>query len=192
VFVPLQVVAAVGAALKPANDDRALAKIDIVPAKVAGLGYPEAVTVDQQAYQPIPVAMPFALERREELVDLDLGQVLAHPVGNVSLPATTRLTGRITIVFGWLQRQNFRGHYWPLERGLVALSIEPTSVVGAGDSFLGAMIWALTSGRTLDEAFRYGVAAGSAALLVPGTELCRHEDIERLVKEVELDVLAGR
>ena len=72
------------------------------------------------------------------------------------------------------------------------LPIEPTSVVGAGDSFLGAMIWALTSGRTLDEAFRYGVAAGSAALLVPGTELCRHEDIERLVKEVELDVLAGR
>jgi 6-phosphofructokinase 2 len=72
------------------------------------------------------------------------------------------------------------------------LPIEPKSVVGAGDSFLGAMIWALTSGQTLDEAFRYGVAAGSAALLVPGTELCRREDIEQLVKEVELDVLVGR
>jgi 6-phosphofructokinase 2 len=70
-----------------------------------------------------------------------------------------------------------------------ALPIEPKSVVGAGDSFLGAMIWALTSGHTLDEAFRYGVAAGSAALLMPGTELCRREDIERLVKHVELDVL---
>ncbi len=72
------------------------------------------------------------------------------------------------------------------------LPIEPKSVVGAGDSFLGAMIWGLTSGRTLDEAFRYGVAAGSAALLVPGTELSRRDDIERLVKEVELDVLLGR
>lgn len=70
-----------------------------------------------------------------------------------------------------------------------ALPIEPMSVVGAGDSFLGAMIWALTSGHALDEAFRYGVAAGSAALLVPGTELCRRADIERLVKHVELDVL---
>ena len=73
-----------------------------------------------------------------------------------------------------------------------ALPIEPKSVVGAGDSFLGAMIWALSSGRALNEAFRCGVAAGSAALLVPGTELCRREDIERLVQEVELDVLTGR
>jgi 6-phosphofructokinase 2 len=73
-----------------------------------------------------------------------------------------------------------------------ALPIEPKSVVGAGDSFLGAMIWALTSGHTLDEAFRYGVAAGSAALLMPGTELCRREDIERLVKHVELDVLLSK
>jgi 6-phosphofructokinase 2 len=73
-----------------------------------------------------------------------------------------------------------------------ALPIEPKSVVGAGDSFLGAMIWALTCGRALDEAFRYGVAAGSAALLVPGTELCKRDDIERLVEEVELDVLISK
>ena len=53
------------------------------------------------------------------------------------------------------------------------------------------MIWALTSGHALDEAFRYGVTAGSAALLVPGTELSRSEDIERLVQHVEIDVLAG-
>jgi 6-phosphofructokinase 2 len=70
-----------------------------------------------------------------------------------------------------------------------ALPIKPISVVGAGDSFLGAMIWALASGHTLDEAFRYGIAAGSAALLVPGTELSQRQDIERLVKDVVLDVL---
>jgi 6-phosphofructokinase 2 len=73
-----------------------------------------------------------------------------------------------------------------------ALPIKLISVVGAGDSFLGAMIWALASGHALDEAFRYGVAAGSAALLVPGTELSRREDIERLVQHVQIDVLAGR
>jgi 6-phosphofructokinase 2 len=70
-----------------------------------------------------------------------------------------------------------------------ALPIKLVSVVGAGDSFLGAMIWALASGHSLDEAFRYGVAAGSAALLVPGTELSQRQDIERLVKDVVLDVL---
>jgi 6-phosphofructokinase 2 len=66
------------------------------------------------------------------------------------------------------------------------LPITPVSVVGAGDSFLGAMIWSLASGHTVELAFRYGVAAGSAALLMHGTELCRREDAERLVDEVKL------
>ena len=70
-----------------------------------------------------------------------------------------------------------------------ALPIKPVSVVGAGDSFLGAMIWALASGQSMEDAFRYGVAGGSAALLMPGTELCRREDVERLVREVELQAL---
>jgi len=70
-----------------------------------------------------------------------------------------------------------------------ALPIKPVSVVGAGDSFLGAMIWSLASGHGMETALRYGVAAGSAALLLPGTELCRREDVERLVNDVELKVI---
>ena len=64
------------------------------------------------------------------------------------------------------------------------LAIRPASTVGAGDSFLGAMVWALTCGRGLTEAFCYGVAGGSAALLSSGTELCRRDDVERLLPEV--------
>jgi 6-phosphofructokinase 2 len=73
--------------------------------------------------------------------------------------------------------------------GAQALPIKPVSVVGAGDSFLGAMIWSLASGHALTTAFRYGMAAGSAALLEPGTELCRREDVERLLNNVELHVI---
>ena len=65
-----------------------------------------------------------------------------------------------------------------------ALPIEPVSTVGAGDSFLGAMVWALAAGQGLAEAFRYGVAAGSAALITPGTELCHRDDVERLHGQV--------
>jgi len=36
--------------------------------------------VDQQADQPIAVAMPVALERGQELVHFGLGQMLSHPV----------------------------------------------------------------------------------------------------------------
>jgi 6-phosphofructokinase 2 len=64
------------------------------------------------------------------------------------------------------------------------LPINPVSVSGAGDSFLGAMVWSLANGGGLATALRYGVAGGSAALLNPGTELCRPEDIHRLASEV--------
>jgi 6-phosphofructokinase 2 len=46
-----------------------------------------------------------------------------------------------------------------------ALPIKPASVVDARDTFLGAMIWTLASGRGIEDAFRYGIAAGSAAFL---------------------------
>ena len=65
------------------------------------------------------------------------------------------------------------------------MPIKPVSVVGAGDSFLGAMIWSLASGHALATAFRYEMAAGSAALLEPGTELCRRENVEHLLASVE-------
>ena len=41
-----------------------------------------------------------------------------------------------------------------------------------------------TRGRELAEVVRFGVAAGSAALLCPGTELCRRENTKRLYREL--------
>ena len=67
-----------------------------------------------------------------------------------------------------------------------ALAITPVSVVGTGDSFLGGLIWSLASGHPVETALRYAIAAGSAALLAPGTELCRREDVERLVNDVKV------
>jgi 6-phosphofructokinase 2 len=66
------------------------------------------------------------------------------------------------------------------------LPIKPASVVGAGDSFLAAMVLSLAKQDSLEIALKWGVAAGSAALLNPGTELCRSEDVQRLVPQVSL------
>lgn len=60
------------------------------------------------------------------------------------------------------------------------------SSIGAGDSLVGAMAWALDAGLAVSECFRYGVAAGSAALLAPGTQLCARQDVERLLPRVAL------
>jgi 6-phosphofructokinase 2 len=54
------------------------------------------------------------------------------------------------------------------------------SKVGAGDSMVAGMVLSLARGRTLRESALFGVAAGAAAVMTPGTELCRREDVERL------------
>ncbi|RXH29369.1 phosphofructokinase [Bradyrhizobium nanningense] len=66
------------------------------------------------------------------------------------------------------------------------LDITPLGAVGAGDSFLGALVYGLASGSGLDHCFRQAVAAGAAALLNPGTELCRPDDVKRLAEQVIL------
>ncbi|MDN5001315.1 1-phosphofructokinase family hexose kinase [Bradyrhizobium sp. GCM10027634] len=70
------------------------------------------------------------------------------------------------------------------------LAMEPVSVSGAGDSFLGAMVSRLANGDQLDSALRYGVAGGSAALLSPGTGLCLSADVHRLASHVNVSTIA--
>jgi len=63
---------------------------------------------------------------------------------------------------------------------LPAIKVEVKSATGAGDSFVAAMLYRLTVGDTPEQAFRYGMAAGAAAAITAGTDLCFPEDIERL------------
>lgn len=64
-------------------------------------------------------------------------------------------------------------------------TVKMRSAVGAGDSFVGAMTWRLSQGFPVVEAFRFGVAAGAAAVMTSGTDLCRHEDVHMLFGELE-------
>ena len=59
------------------------------------------------------------------------------------------------------------------------------STVGAGDSMVGGMVLALSKDWDLEAVLRYGVAAGTAATLNRGTELCKKEDTERLFAEMK-------
>lgn len=67
---------------------------------------------------------------------------------------------------------------------VAAPEVEARSAVGAGDSFVAALTLRLTDGVSLQDAARYAVAAGAAALLTEGTEMCRDEDVERLYQEL--------
>lgn len=71
---------------------------------------------------------------------------------------------------------------------LPAIPVEAKSAVGAGDSFLAAMVFALGCEQDPLDAFRLGIAAGTAAVLTPGTDLCHRADVERMLKLVpEID-----
>lgn len=58
--------------------------------------------------------------------------------------------------------------------------VQVQSTVGAGDSFLGALVLRLAQGRALRDAFCTAVAAGSASAALPATALCGADDVARL------------
>jgi 6-phosphofructokinase 2 len=67
---------------------------------------------------------------------------------------------------------------------LASPAVRVRSGVGAGDSMVAGIVVSLAQGRALGEAVRFGVAAGAAAVMNPGTALCRREDVERLYPQV--------
>lgn len=77
-----------------------------------------------------------------------------------------------------------RGAMLATKEGGIRYVVPPTvsqkSAVGAGDSMVAGMVWSLVKGCSLDEVVHYGVAAGTAATMTPGSELCRKEDTEEI------------
>jgi 6-phosphofructokinase 2 len=67
-----------------------------------------------------------------------------------------------------------------------ALQVAVASTIGAGDSFVGGLVFALARGDALREAVREAMAASAAALLTGGTALCRPDDVARLAPQVDV------
>ena len=69
----------------------------------------------------------------------------------------------------------------------IAVAVQTT--IGAGDSFVGGMVWALARGDSLVKAFQYGMASGAAALLAPGTSLSQAADVHHLLPQVVVEAV---
>ncbi len=67
---------------------------------------------------------------------------------------------------------------------LPALPVAAVGAVGAGDSFLAAMTLALSRGEDPKSAFAWGMAAGAAAVMRPGTAHPRRADVEALRRTI--------
>lgn len=60
------------------------------------------------------------------------------------------------------------------------------SKVGAGDSMVGGIVWALSEGKDLVDAVRWGVATGSAAVMSEGTSLDQIDDADELYPQISV------
>ena len=69
------------------------------------------------------------------------------------------------------------------------IPVEVHSTVGAGDALVGGLLYGLTKYGTMREAFRCGVAAGTASVMTEGTQLVRPEDFHRLLGQVRIEDL---
>jgi 1-phosphofructokinase family hexose kinase len=67
--------------------------------------------------------------------------------------------------------------------------IKEKNPIGAGDSMVGGLVWALTQGIALKESLGWGVASGAATASLPGTEVGSRPLIEDLFAQVQYERL---
>ncbi|KAF2961101.1 1-phosphofructokinase family hexose kinase [Fervidobacterium sp. 2310opik-2] len=67
------------------------------------------------------------------------------------------------------------------------IKVNVKSAVGAGDSFLAGFVFKKAEDASDEEALRWANAAGTAAVMTPGTRLCRKADVERLIDRIEVE-----
>lgn len=67
--------------------------------------------------------------------------------------------------------------------------IQEKNPIGAGDSMVGGLVWALAQGFGLKDALSWGVASGAATASLPGTEVGTRPLIEELFSQVQFERL---
>ncbi len=64
-----------------------------------------------------------------------------------------------------------------------AAKVKVKSTVGAGDSFVAGLVLSLARGEPPETALAWGTAAASAAVMTDATQLCKSDDVLRLLPE---------
>jgi 1-phosphofructokinase family hexose kinase len=64
--------------------------------------------------------------------------------------------------------------------------IKESNPIGAGDSMVGGLVWALSRGLPMTEAVTWGIACGAATASLPGTAVGSQELVETLHTKVKL------
>jgi len=71
-------------------------------------------------------------------------------------------------------------------------SVLVQSRIGAGDSTVAGIVLGLTRKMNLIDAVLFGISSGVAAVMTPGTELCRRDDAERIFESMKQEKVKER
>lgn len=64
--------------------------------------------------------------------------------------------------------------------------IEVVCAIGAGDALCAAFCWAMSEGKSFQEAIRWAVAAGTASAKLPGVNFASREQTEEIYRNVDV------
>jgi len=68
-------------------------------------------------------------------------------------------------------------------------SVQERNPIGAGDSMVGGLVWALTQGQPMKDALGWGVASGAATASLGGTGVGSRAIVEELLAQVRFETL---
>jgi len=74
---------------------------------------------------------------------------------------------------------------------VTAPRIEEKNPIGAGDSLVAGLVWALDQGQSLAGALQWGVACGAATAASSGTAVGSRAEVEQLRAQTQVHTLAG-
>ena len=74
----------------------------------------------------------------------------------------------------------------------VPQAVKVRSTVGAGDSAVAGFVFRHAGGKAFEDCVRFATAAGTAATLAPGNQLCRLRDVQRLVPRIRVEAMNKR
>jgi len=136
-------------------------------------------------------ALLFGAQARPEIIkpnEYELEKLSGLPVTNLQeIASAVRALSRFGIehVVVSLGKRGalvvFQNEFWLVKSPI----IEEQNPIGAGDSTVGGLVWALDQNHDLLEAVRWGVACGAAAASLSGTAVGNYGLVEKLHSKVK-------
>ncbi|MCE5314646.1 MAG: 1-phosphofructokinase [Armatimonadota bacterium] len=132
-------------------------------------------------------AKPFMIKPNRDEAERLLG-VQFESIADVARGALSLAERGIELVIISLGKQGAVACYEKVIYYAATPAVKVVSTIGSGDSLTAGILWALESGKTIQDALKAGCAAGAATAMSNGVDIGSKEDVDRLISEVKVTI----